>query len=360
METMRLLSQGTMEDELNVGVSLDSPERITAKDEPALRVTFRHPNVEMNYGFLEFCSHAAALTTMVALTGHEDGGLVAEEKLAVSCLISDDMMKKDISHLRGVTLYWARGSQQSKSSDGNINCYGLKFKKQHFPADSRTDCWFCLASPTCEKHLIVAVFDDLYVAMPKGGVNQHHALIVPVEHGGNGAMVNRTLSHEMESVKTKLRVHARTALKKDLFVFERSIQTKGGYHPHVQCIPVDLDSGPMIQKIMMAMASKAGFHLKEITGDLGLNALQDDWSDGYFYAEIPLPGGRDEFRRLIYSAGDGNDDNNNRQGSVPIQFGREVLAEVLRNPNLSHWKACVVSQERETELTAEFRKSLIH
>ncbi|KAL3777172.1 hypothetical protein ACHAW5_009296 [Stephanodiscus triporus] len=364
METMRLLAQGTMEDELNVGVSLDSPDRITAKDEPALRVTIRHPNVEMNYGFLEFCSHAAALTALVALTGHEDGGLVGEEKLAVSCLISDDMMKKDISHLLGVTLYWARGGQQSKSSDGNGNSYGLKFKKQHFPADSRTDCWFCLASPTCEKHLIVAVFDDLYVAMPKGGVNEHHTLIVPVEHGGDGAMVNRKLAPEMESVKAKLRLHARTALKKDLFVFERSIQTKGGYHPHVQCIPVDLDSGSTIQKVMVDMASKAGFRLKEITGDLGLNALEDDWSNGYFYAEIPLPGGGDEFRRFIYRAGDGNDDINNSdnchrgQGTVPLQFGREVLAEVMCNPDISQWKACVVSQEKETEFTAEFRKSL--
>jgi hypothetical protein len=357
METIRLLAQGTMEDELNVGVSLDSPERITAQDEPALRVTIRHPNVEMNYGFLEFCSHAAALTTLVALTGHEDGGLVGEEKLAVSCLITDDMMKKDISHLQGVTLYWARGGQQSKSSDGNDNSYGLKFKKQHFPADSRTDCWFCLASPTCEKHLIVAVFNDLYVTLPKGGVNEHHALIVPVEHGGDGAMVNRKLAPEMESAKAKLRLHARTALKKDLFVFERSIQTKGGYHPHVQCIPVDLDSGPMIQKVMVDMASKAGFRLKEITGEIGLYALEDDWSDGYFYAEIPLPGGGDEFRRFIYRAGDGKGDISNR-GTVPLQFGREVLAEVMGNPDISQWKACVVSQEKETELTTEFRKSL--
>ena len=34
LETIRLLAQGTMEDELNQGVSLDSPDRITAKDEP--------------------------------------------------------------------------------------------------------------------------------------------------------------------------------------------------------------------------------------------------------------------------------------------------------------------------------------
>lgn len=355
-ETLRLLAQGTMEDELNVGVPLDSPDRITSKDEPALRVTVRTLTPDTNYGFLEFCSHAAALTTLVVLTGHEDGGPVSDEKLAVSCLITDDMKKKDISHLQGVTLYWAKGGPQQKSGDGGGNTLGLKFNKRHFPPDSRTDCWFCLASPTCEKHLIVAVFDECYVAMPKGGVNDYHALIVPVEHGGDGALVNRKLAPEMESVKAKLRVHART-LKRDLFVFERCIQTKGGYHTHVQCIPVDADSGPKIQTTMLDMASKAGFQLKEITSDLNLNALEDDWSGGYFYAEIPLPGGGDEFRRFIYRAG-GESGEGGGRGTVPLQFGREVLAEVMENPDIAQWKACVVSQEKEEELTAKFRKTL--
>jgi len=366
LETMRLLAQGTMEDELNVGVSLDSPDRITAKDEPALRVSVRHPNADMNYGFLEFCSHAAALTTLVALTGHEDGGMVSEEKLAVSCLITEDMKKKDISHLRGVTFFWAKGGQQ-KSADGtNANSHGLKFNKRHFPPDSRTDCWFCLASPCLEKHLIVAVYDECYITMPKGAVNESHALIVPVEHGGDGALVDKKLAPEMESVKSKLRLHARTALKKDLFVFERCIQTKGGYHTHVQCIPVDADSGPMIQSKMLEMASRAGFALKEITSDLGLNALEEDWSQGYFYAEIPLPGGGDEYRRFIYRAGAAGDGNNNNggggyhhgRGTVPLQFGREVLAEVMGNADIAQWKACVVSKEKEEELTAAFRTSL--
>lgn len=359
LETMRLLTQGTMEDELNVGVSLDSPDRITAKDEPALRVTVRHPNADINYGFVEFCSHAAALTTLVALTGHEDGGQVSVEKLAVSCLIGEDMAtKRDISHLMGVTLFWAKGgSSAGPSGDGNNN-HGLKFNKRHFPPDSRTDCWFCLASPTCEKHLIVAVFGECYVAMPKGGVNDHHALIVPVEHGGDGALVDKKLAPEMESVKSKLRLHARTVLNKDLFVFERCIQTKGGYHTHVQCIPVDAGLGPKIQSKMLEMAVRAGFQLKEITSDLGLNALEDDWSDGYFYAEIPLPGGGDEFRRFIYRAGGDGNVGGRGKNTVPLQFGREVLAEVMGNPDIGQWKACVVPQEKEEELTTEFRKSL--
>ena len=39
-------------------------------------------------------------------------------------------------------------------------------KKHNVPA--RMDCWFCLASPTCEKHLIVSVGRETYVCLPKG------------------------------------------------------------------------------------------------------------------------------------------------------------------------------------------------
>jgi len=360
LEFMRLFAQRTMEDELNVGVAADSADRITAADEPALRVQVRQPNAEMNYGFLTFASHAAALTTLVSLTGHEDGGAVSGDKLETAQTLAKEETetKADSSNLNGVTLYWAKGSQKSAESNGKSGNYGLNFNNRHFPPDARTDCWFCLASPTCEKHLIVTVFDECYVAMPKGAVNEFHSLIVPVEHGGDGAFVTKKLAPEMETVKSKLRTHARTALQKDLFVFERCIQTKGGYHTHVQCIPVEAGSGPAIQSKMLEMSVRSGFQLREITSELSLNALEEDWSAGYFYVEIPLGGG-DEYRRFIYRAGDAS---GNEQGSsrahVPLQFGREVLAEVLNKPEIGHWKACVVSKEKEEELTASFRTSL--
>lgn len=181
LETMRLLAQSTMEDELNTGMPPDSAERITAEDEPALRVTVRQPNEEMNYGFLNFASHAAALTTLVALTGQEDGGAVSEEKLVAGVALESNMdddekasaVRTNVSHLNGVTLYWAKGAQPKSSTENQKN-YGLSFHKRHFPPDSRTDCWFCLASPTCEKHLIIAVYEECYITMPKGAVNEYH------------------------------------------------------------------------------------------------------------------------------------------------------------------------------------------
>jgi hypothetical protein len=101
---------------------------------------------------------------------------------------------------------------------------------------------------------------------------------------------------------------------------------------------------------MMEMALRNNFKLKEITSDLTLTALGGEWDDGYFYAEIPLSGGNG-YRRFVYNAGENG-------GGVPLQFGREVLAAVVNNENISQWKACLVSQEKEEELAVAFRKSL--
>lgn len=336
LETVRMLAERTMEDELNIGIPADSPDRITAANEPALKVAVRQPDSEKGYGFLQFNSHTAALTTLVSLTGNEDGGMVNGEKLAVDLTNGDG--KSNASHLVGISLYWAKDSQPKTDADAKARSLG-----------QRTDCWFCLASPTCEKHLIVAVHEDCYIAMPKGAINDHHALIVPIDHKHQGALVDSKLSPEIDEIKAKLRLHAKKELNKDLFVFERCIQTKGGYHTHVQCIPVDEGSGPALQSKMMEMAIRNNFKLKEITSDLGLPALGGEWDDGYFYAEIPLPGG-EGFRRFVYNAGE-------NEGTVPLQFGREVVAAVMGDEKVGQWKACLVSQEKEEELTVAFRKS---
>lgn len=43
-------------------------------------------------------------------------------------------------------------------------------------------CWFCLASPDVEKHLIISIGDFCYLALPKGGLVPEHCLIIPIEH----------------------------------------------------------------------------------------------------------------------------------------------------------------------------------
>jgi diadenosine tetraphosphate (Ap4A) HIT family hydrolase len=113
---------------------------------------------------------------------------------------------------------------------------GFRFERKHFPADGRTDCWFCLASESCEKHLITSVHDSCYTALPRGGMHPGHVLLIPVQHSSEGVLKNPRVAQEMEELKKALRKHAAQVYdQSDLFVFERAIQTRGGYHAHVHC-----------------------------------------------------------------------------------------------------------------------------
>ena len=329
--------QKVLEDALNDGVE-NEDERVTAESEPALRVQVR---CKEQYGFLEFASNAAATMALAAITKSTDGGLLIEKP---------DGARKPSPELVGTTLRWAKGtplpSKKKQGRDEVLEALGLK--RQYYPADGRTDCWFCLSSPTCETHLITGVYDEWYATMPKGPVHPGHILLVPVTHTSQGAW---TLNQEWVKLVKKVQEHASQTYDMDLFLFERCMETRGGYHTHIQCVPIPRDSSTRLQSTMMAHAKASGFDLRPIQSDLGVKAILEK-DDSYFYSEIRTGS---HVHRFLYRRG--ADEENS--SSVPLQFAREVLASVLNNPKLAHWKACVVDKEQETKLASDFRASFI-
>jgi len=192
-----------------------------------------------------------------------------------------------------------------------------------------------------------------------------------IEHKSKGALCHeRITTDEIEAFKDQLRRHAHEELDQELFVFERAIQTKGGYHTHIQCIPLEHKHAKDVYTTLMAMSRKAAFELKEVNTELSVKALLDDEENGdvgYFYAEVPFAGGTG-YRRLICTTSASSapepDENSGKTGRrnmrsvVPLQFGREVVAQVLGKPELAEWKACVVNEDEETELACKIRDSL--
>lgn len=353
------LAQDKLEDAINAD---GGEERVTAETEPALKVSCRQLKGKQNCGFLDFASHAAASMALATLTGSTDGGTLQYEGENKDIT---DMLDK----LGEVQLWWAK-NKETTDEDGDSN--GLQLRSRHFPPDARTDCWFCLASPTCEKHLIVSISDHCYITMPKGPVNEHHALIVPVNHSakedGNmrsiiGAFVDPTAGavSDLELSKNKLRKFANEELDCDLFVFERAIPTRGGYHAHVNCIPIKKGLGKEIMKTMLSQAATtnggSGFELRELQNpDISVSSILHNAEDeltGYFYVEVPF-GNDGEIKRYLYTA---LDQGNDARKHVPLQFGREVLAAVLGDDTLAHWKGCVKDAETETKLTETFRQA---
>ena len=78
----------------------------------------------------------------------------------------------------------------------------------------RSSCWFCLAAPNVEKHLIVTwVFDartmrrvgeNAYLACPKGQLTAGHILIIPVVHRQSTLQLPKEAVEEMEKYKKAL------------------------------------------------------------------------------------------------------------------------------------------------------------
>lgn len=192
--------------------------------------------------------------------------------------------------------------------------------------------------------MITSVYDECYATLPKGPIHQGHVLVVPVTHSSQGAWT-QPCAKELNLVKEKLQRHASQTYDSDLFVFERAMETKGGYHTHVQCVPIPRGLTTKLQSTMMAHANASGFELRPVQSDLGIQAMISD-DDNYFYAEIC---GDRQTLRFVYRAEEGQ--------KVPLQFGREVLASVLNKPDLAHWKSCLLDKDQETEFAEEFRKS---
>jgi len=399
-DIVRLLMESSLEDAMNVGVT-DESERITAKTEPALAVSLRYPNKpkqNQNTGdnsalsspsvaelcpfvFLVFASHAGASMGIASVTGHPDGGKVQIESLQKLLPASNWKQLMQIigeENLQHLSLYWARGSKQTYNIKDQI--------RNRYPVDTRTDCWFCLASPTCETHLIITIKEKVYITMPKGALDNFHALIVPIGHPKHDmakGVTNYNDNEEAESdedreimmkevcsLKEELRDFARKTLKKELFVFEHSISTKSSrmYHTHIQCIPIERDICKTLEGTLLNTAKKYDTEIKLLHegdldlwgGNMNLDKLDLLCESGYFYGEVPVASddGVISYQRYLHvTQPAGEEAGPHKKKSLPLQFGREVLASAIGKEHYAHWKACVVDKAKETDLALNFQEN---
>lgn len=194
--------------------------------------------------------------------------------------------------------------------------------------------------------MIVDVGESVYVAQPKGPLVKTHSLIVPLAHDGVGSFVGGA-AEEVKSYVTKLVKHARNE-GDELFVFERAVETRGGYHSHVQCIPVEREKVPKLHEMVKHGASKLGVPLKELQNEgVSMKAIVDGCE--YFYMEVPNVGGAPSRFAVKLERGAG--------GKIPLQFGREIAAVALGMSERGHWKACVESEDVEKATAMSFRES---
>lgn len=222
--------------------------------------------------------------------------------------------------------------QQQQDGDGHQHKQPRRHPQPPGP------CWFCLASPQVEKHLVISIGSHCYLALAKGGLTSRHVLILPIGHYQSVVELSSEVVEEMEKYKSALKSFYKSKGERCV-LFERNYRSQ---HLQLQVVPVPLDrcTTEDIKEAFMVQAQEQQMELMEIPEHTDLKQIAPPGTP-YFYVEL------DSGEKLFYRI----------QKHFPLQFGREVLAsEALLNiPTRADWKECKQTREEEEECCRKLR-----
>ncbi|KAJ3406521.1 hypothetical protein HDV05_005964 [Chytridiales sp. JEL 0842] len=216
------------------------------------------------------------------------------------------------------------------------------------------NCWFCLSNPELEKHLLLHIGENAYVAVAKGSIVPWggHLLIIPMGHYNSlralmepkpeeEATANETLT-EIQKMKDKIKkAYAERdegALMFEVYSGSQSHEAMNGVqHMHIHVVPIPLTSA---SEIPLAFERAAESDHLEMTVN---GQLPQDPEAPYIRVEH-LDGSVQVYtQKPVFE--------NGQPVFFNVQIGRRVAAELLGTPERAAWKRCVVPMQQEVELT---------
>lgn len=196
-------------------------------------------------------------------------------------------------------------------------------------------CWFCLSSPDVEKHLVITVGDNFYLALPKGPVSENHIMILCIIHIQSSAQLSNESWDELKKFKGAIRKFYDSLGMVCTFI-ERNYRTS---HLLIDCIPVRKELEWQIKLAVEDRAEEKNLHFET------LPALEDpsDLPDKSPYFVVELPNGTAMLTRQMKN--------------FPIQLAREIMCaeNVLDLENKIDWRECKLSREEEVETVKTLR-----
>uniref|UniRef100_UPI003AAC8F3D CWF19-like protein 1 n=1 Tax=Centroberyx gerrardi TaxID=166262 RepID=UPI003AAC8F3D len=211
-------------------------------------------------------------------------------------------------------------------------------KQPRKPPQPTGPCWFCLASPQVEKHLVISIGSHCYLALAKGALTPHHVLVLPIGHYQSVVELSSEVVQEMERYKSALKKFYKSKGERCV-LFERNYRSQ---HLQLQAVPVPLDrcTTEDIKEAFMVQAQEQQMELMEIPEHTDLKQIAPPGTP-YFYVEL------DSGEKLFYRI----------QKHFPLQFGRSVLLSDLQSVIIirADWKECKQSREEEEEWSARLR-----
>lgn len=225
----------------------------------------------------------------------------------------------------------SRRGKRGRNDDG-----GQERKKRERPVFDQEKCWFCLSSPQVEKHLVISIGTEAYLALAKGGIVDDHVLILPVTHHQSTAEASQELLDEIERFKEALKKMC-SKQKKAVVFYERNYKTS---HMQIQAIPIPENATRELREVFQDCAQAEGFELDELPKHAKLDQIA---GAGVPYFHVELPSGDKLYHRI--------------RKNFSLNFGREVLASgpILNKEGAADWRDCKQDKEDECALVKRFR-----
>lgn len=223
-----------------------------------------------------------------------------------------------------------------EGGDGRKRSQNAENQRKKFkPMMDQEKCWFCLSSGDVEKHLIISIGDNFYIALAKGPVNNYHALILPVDHVQSSANLSEEHFQELELFKRALKKFYESKNMCCVF-FERNYKSS---HMQVNAIGIDKDVEWQIKETFNEKAEEFSLTFETIPKLMSSKDLPE--RSPYFVVELP------NNETLI----------TRQMNRFPINFGRDFLcAETLLNSeDKIDWRNCQLSRSIEEDLVRAFR-----
>ncbi|KAL0964889.1 hypothetical protein UPYG_G00273930 [Umbra pygmaea] len=237
------------------------------------------------------------------------------------------------------------GRERKRPSDGDFDRQNQgqpldsdRSKQPRRPPQPSGPCWFCLASPQVEKHLVISIGTHCYLALAKGSLTPQHVLVLPIGHYQSVVELSSNVVEELDGYKKAVRTFYKSRGQRCV-LFERNYRSQ---HLQLQVVPVPENKCTTedIKEAFMLQAQEQNIELMEIPQHTDLKQIAPPGTP-YFYVEL------DSGEKLFYRI----------QKNFPLQFGREVLASVplLNIPERADWRDCKQSREEEDRLSKQLR-----
>ncbi|KAL4715033.1 hypothetical protein ACJJTC_003184 [Scirpophaga incertulas] len=255
------------------------------------------------------------------------------------CPYDPELLKQ---HQPGKVVKLTGNGQFFFNMDAGDDDHGKRKQKGEHPERKRREidpdtCWFCLSSPTVEKHLVISVGTHCYLALAKGPLTPLHVLILPIAHHQSITRAPDEVVKEIKMFKDALRKFV-ASLDMEIVFFERNYRTT---HMQIQAVPVPRSCASQILEVFQDEAGINSIQLEILPPFAEINQVTLPGAP-YFHADLPTG-------EQIYAK---------TKQHFPLQYGRDVLSStpILDCENKADWRLCLLTKEEELEHVKSFRE----